>query len=210
MEHISPERAFGLRIRSLRRARSWTQDEVAQWMTAAGYPMHQTTVAKIESGSRPTSVGEVDALASIFGKSVASLFTDGEPESRQEEVARLRQNKLDKERQMMESMRMLNLAVHRYLDDVAYAAEAHNTATRLVLERERRGERWTWHQPIPPILVALSAHQFHDHGVDITDDKRFAKVLRELKALVKRYNLPWDMPDGDDPKVGDGASDGQH
>lgn len=43
-------------------------------MTAAGQPMHQTTVAKLEGGNRPTTVGELSAIASIFGIPIAALF----------------------------------------------------------------------------------------------------------------------------------------
>lgn len=48
-------------------------------MTAAGHPMHQTTVAKLENGTRPTSVAEASSLASIYGISTGSLFGDTTP-----------------------------------------------------------------------------------------------------------------------------------
>lgn len=38
--------------------------------------MHQTTVAKLESVTRPTSVEELGALAEIFGVSVKSLLDE--------------------------------------------------------------------------------------------------------------------------------------
>jgi hypothetical protein len=52
-----------------------TQDAMALAMAFAGYPMHQTTVAKIENGGRPTSVGELAALAMIFEVPMAALLT---------------------------------------------------------------------------------------------------------------------------------------
>ena len=52
----------------------WTQEQLAEQMTVAGHTMHQTTVAKLESASRPTNVGEIGAIASIFGVSMAALF----------------------------------------------------------------------------------------------------------------------------------------
>lgn len=72
------ERLFGGRVKDLRQAKGWTQDELARRMTAAGHPMHQTTVAKLESGTRPTNVGEVAALAAIFGMPIATLFDDSD------------------------------------------------------------------------------------------------------------------------------------
>jgi transcriptional regulator with XRE-family HTH domain len=68
------ERVFGARVKELRAAEGWTQDDFAKRVTAAGYPMHQTTVAKLESGSRPTSVGEIAALAAIFRIPIGSFF----------------------------------------------------------------------------------------------------------------------------------------
>lgn len=60
----------------MRLTAGWTQEELAQRMTDAGFPLHQTTVTKLENGTRPTNVGEVGALAELFGVSVATLFAD--------------------------------------------------------------------------------------------------------------------------------------
>ncbi|WP_158564199.1 helix-turn-helix domain-containing protein [Jiangella anatolica] len=58
--------SFGRTVRQLREAHEWTQEQLANRMSTAGYPMHQVTVGKLETGRRPTSVGEVVALAAIF------------------------------------------------------------------------------------------------------------------------------------------------
>ena len=72
-------------------------------MTAAGYQTHQTTVAKLESGNRPTDVGEIAALAAIFSLPIGSVF-DADDEDEQmllklseadSEVVRLTQELLD-------------------------------------------------------------------------------------------------------------------
>ncbi|MGV0807053.1 helix-turn-helix transcriptional regulator [Mycolicibacterium setense] len=68
------ERLFGGRVKDLRAARGWTQEELAKRMTAAGHSMHQTTVAKLEGGNRPTTIGEATTIAAIFGMPVAGLF----------------------------------------------------------------------------------------------------------------------------------------
>jgi transcriptional regulator with XRE-family HTH domain len=70
------EQRFGRRVKDLRQARGWTQEEFARHMTAAGHSMHQTTVAKMESGARPTTIKELAAIATIFDISVAALFED--------------------------------------------------------------------------------------------------------------------------------------
>ena len=68
------EQMFGARVKQLRKARGWTQDELARRLTAAGFPTGQTTVAKMESGDRPTSVGEIATIAELFETPVGVLF----------------------------------------------------------------------------------------------------------------------------------------
>ena len=58
-----PDGVLARRVRALRETSDLTQREIADKMTAAGYRMHQTTIAKIESGERPVYVGEAVALA---------------------------------------------------------------------------------------------------------------------------------------------------
>lgn len=68
------EKIFGRNVREFRRRRGWSQEDLAQRLSAVGYSMHQTTVAKLEAGSRPTPVGEAKALAGIFEVSIEDLF----------------------------------------------------------------------------------------------------------------------------------------
>ena len=51
------------RLRALREAAQLTQRQLADRMAGAGYQMHQTTIAKIESGDRPVTIGEAVAAA---------------------------------------------------------------------------------------------------------------------------------------------------
>jgi transcriptional regulator with XRE-family HTH domain len=69
------ERGFGRRVRELRKGFRWSQDDLAARMSAAGFPMHQSTVAKMESAGRPTSIGEVTALASLFQLPLTDLLS---------------------------------------------------------------------------------------------------------------------------------------
>lgn len=69
---------FGRRVRQERKARDWSQAELAERMTKAGYPLHQTAVARIESGKRPTTIQEVYALAAVLGvPSITALLSSG-------------------------------------------------------------------------------------------------------------------------------------
>jgi transcriptional regulator with XRE-family HTH domain len=72
------ERLFGKRVQDLRLAMGWTQEDLAQRMTDAGHPMHQTTVTKLEKGTRPTSVAEVGALSTLFDVSIGAIFGGGD------------------------------------------------------------------------------------------------------------------------------------
>ena len=66
---------FGSRVRTFRKARGWTQEELAQVLADAHkVVLHQTTVAKLESGIRPTNVPEIFALASALGVSYDELL----------------------------------------------------------------------------------------------------------------------------------------
>ena len=65
---------FGETVRTLRRARGWSQEDLARKMTDAGHPMHQTTLAKLESGIRPTSVDELVALGALLNVNPRDLI----------------------------------------------------------------------------------------------------------------------------------------
>lgn len=112
------ERMFGVRVKDLRQSRGWTQDDLAKRMTSAGYQMHQTTVAKMESGARPTSVGEVAALAAIFGMPIGSVFSDDDEVDQMllrlseatAQTARLAQELVDLTKQEVEVRKRLDAA----------------------------------------------------------------------------------------------------
>jgi transcriptional regulator with XRE-family HTH domain len=80
-EFAEPRTLFGLRVREQRKARGWSQEDLAQRMTDAGHPMHQTTVAKLENAARPTSVDELVALGHVLGVPIAELAGEQEPDA---------------------------------------------------------------------------------------------------------------------------------
>ena len=69
-----PEQVFGQRLRDLRTARGWSQQQVADAMGELGFNWRQTTAAKTEAAERPVPVGEVVALAGLFGVGVHDLL----------------------------------------------------------------------------------------------------------------------------------------
>mgnify|MGYP003608491649 CR=1 FL=1 len=80
------EKLFGSRVKAIRKTRGWTQEELARRMSDAGHPMHQTTLAKIESGTRPTSVAELGALSTLLEVSIGSLFGSADQLEKQMEL----------------------------------------------------------------------------------------------------------------------------
>jgi len=65
---------FGENVRKNRERKKMSQGDVAREMTARGWPWHQSTVYKIEHGTRRTEAFEVFDLAEILGVPVAHLF----------------------------------------------------------------------------------------------------------------------------------------
>lgn len=75
-ERHRDERArwFGENIRISRERRKISQDALAESMRARGWDWHQSTVYKIEHGSRRTEAFELRDLAEILGVPVSDLF----------------------------------------------------------------------------------------------------------------------------------------
>lgn len=65
---------FGENIRKNRERKQMSQEDLAREMTARGWPWHQSTVYKVEHGSRRTEAFELHNLAEILGVPIAQLF----------------------------------------------------------------------------------------------------------------------------------------
>lgn len=72
--HESWEKRFGEVVRGWRQDRNWSQEDVAEKLRHEGFEMHQTTVAKIERGTRPLRVAEAAAIAKVFKMPVMAVF----------------------------------------------------------------------------------------------------------------------------------------
>ena len=82
-----PEVVVAQRVRELRRSRGWTQDDLAREMAARGWPMHQTTIAKLETQVRPIRLNEAATLAAIFEVSIHDLVAEPVPPWDDQELA---------------------------------------------------------------------------------------------------------------------------
>lgn len=85
-QHEWWEKTFGDKVRQWRRERNWSQEEVAERLRDQGFEMHQTTVAKIERGTRPLRVAEAAALAYIFAVPPLAIFEGRPPEGYPESI----------------------------------------------------------------------------------------------------------------------------
>jgi len=74
----SADERLGANLRIMRERLKISQSALAEVMTARGFPWHQSTVARTEAGKQAVRIGEVEALAAIFGISVERLL--GTPE----------------------------------------------------------------------------------------------------------------------------------
>jgi transcriptional regulator with XRE-family HTH domain len=74
------ETSFGEKVKQWRRARNWSQEDLAEQLRQQGFEMHQTTVAKIERGTRPLRVAEAAAIATIFRVPPLAVFLGPPPE----------------------------------------------------------------------------------------------------------------------------------
>jgi transcriptional regulator with XRE-family HTH domain len=65
---------FRNQLRDQREQKHWKQEDLADKLSAKGIPMHWTTVAKIEKGSRSVRIDEAAAIADLFGISVDAML----------------------------------------------------------------------------------------------------------------------------------------
>jgi transcriptional regulator with XRE-family HTH domain len=79
-EHSSAAEVFARRLRETRRARGWTQAELAQRVTEVGRPLSRAAVMQIESGRRGVQLDEAIALAAVLHAVPAQLLSPPEGE----------------------------------------------------------------------------------------------------------------------------------
>jgi transcriptional regulator with XRE-family HTH domain len=81
------EEMFSASVRHLRRARAWTQTDLARAMKTRGFDnFHQQTIQRIEDGKRPVRLEEAYALAAELGSSV-ELMSHSEESVRRYDVS---------------------------------------------------------------------------------------------------------------------------
>jgi transcriptional regulator with XRE-family HTH domain len=120
--HESWEKRFGEVVRGWRQDRSWSQEEVAEKLRHQGFEMHQTTIAKIERGTRPLRVAEAAAIATVFDMPVMAVFELSLPGDQPLWLADTQPNELRDREKALEKARELSDRARKKLYS---AAEEH-------------------------------------------------------------------------------------
>lgn len=136
-------RRFGERVRYLRKLNSWTQAELADRLTIAGMPIHQTTVAKLEAGTRPTTLAEAEVFSQVLGVDLVTLIAN------QDELVRERLTLGDDEAlvvgAVLDASRhasiSLDVATRSYADAEMAVAHAKDALERALSARDQAAQR---------------------------------------------------------------------
>lgn len=72
---------FGHRLKAERERQGWTQPQFAEMLSnRCAQPIHATTIAKIEAGTRSVRINEAVAMADLFEVSIDALLGRREPD----------------------------------------------------------------------------------------------------------------------------------
>ncbi|OBK07266.1 helix-turn-helix domain-containing protein [Mycolicibacterium conceptionense] len=82
------ERLFAANVKRIRQARGLSQQDIADLLTEQGFPVHQTAVAKLETGQRPLRVAEAAAIAAALDIPPLSVFYGPAEDDQLEELQR--------------------------------------------------------------------------------------------------------------------------
>ena len=75
MDEQSVDEAVGVRIRTLREAKNWSQVELAEKLSADGSNWYRQTILKVEKGQRPLKAAEILRFAAVLEVSPQQLLT---------------------------------------------------------------------------------------------------------------------------------------
>lgn len=103
-ESESPEQRFARLVRWAREQRGWSQDELARQLKAAGLPLHQTGLARLEAGDRGIRLNEAAVISKVIGLGldafggaqggISAITSDEEAEEISELIDRMQVQKL--------------------------------------------------------------------------------------------------------------------
>jgi transcriptional regulator with XRE-family HTH domain len=131
------EKSFGEKVRQWRRERNWSQEEVADKLRAEGFDMHQTTVAKIERGTRPLRVAEAAAIATLFRVPPLAVFLGPPPDLMPWSLNQLHDTISTAQNTLDEMKAQMTRSAERYVDQEAHVLALARILNQTALEAER-------------------------------------------------------------------------
>ncbi|MGJ9426848.1 helix-turn-helix domain-containing protein [Nesterenkonia halotolerans] len=161
---------FGRRVKRLRKDAGLTQQELADRLGQWGRSYHQTTVAKLESGTRPTTLEELIPLSVALGVSQREFFQDPSPNERAERKVR------EAEQELLELRSQVSATRDRYRqlqDELKKALEVYSLrlAALRELDPSATAER-------NKVVDDLSSEV---PGVRVTEDELAAELQQEAE-----------------------------
>ena len=162
---------FAQDLKRMRDERSWTQPQMADMLSARGIaPMHPTTLAKIEAGSRSVRINEAVAIADLFDVSLDALLRREQGPRRDLHYAL---------GALLDTVYMSQTQLHRTakslderLEDIPSGFEGYDTLARL--EREVSGQLDTAQKALDRLKNKL------DDELIAAVESRAAKRLKEM------------------------------
>lgn len=73
---MTASQVVGAQVRARRKAMGMSQQGLAEACSSRGFHAHQTTIAKLERGARPTTVDDLVVLADVFGALAADFLME--------------------------------------------------------------------------------------------------------------------------------------
>jgi transcriptional regulator with XRE-family HTH domain len=137
------EKDFGNKVRQWRQARNWSQEDLADRLREQGFDMHQTTVAKIERGTRPLRVAEAAAIATIFRVPPLAVFMGPPPEKLPWSMQQLHETLELAEQNLAAMKELMESSAKRYIEQQAHVFELSNVLNEAGLNAERRKKELT-------------------------------------------------------------------
>jgi transcriptional regulator with XRE-family HTH domain len=142
------EKSFGEKVRQWRRERNWSQEDVADKLRMQGFDMHQTTVAKIERGTRPLRVAEAAAIATLFRVSPLAVFLGPPPTLTPWPLEQLHDVIASAKNTLDELKGQMARSAERYVEQEAYVLSLARMLNQTALEAEtgQRGDATTMNE----------------------------------------------------------------
>lgn len=131
------EKRFGAKVREWRQARNWSQEELAKQLHEVGIEMHQTTVAKVERGTRQLRVSEAVALAHVMGMPVLSVFYGPGPDGESFSMATMRKQMEQADEDIRQTEERLDALYKSLTYHETSRASTANAINRAALEADR-------------------------------------------------------------------------